>query len=630
MNRKILTGTGLAIAVALFLAANIVSNAAFRSFRLDLTDNKLYTLSEGTRNILKGLEEPITLRLYISKKLAARLPTLNSYTVRVRELLEEYQRNAGDKIELLVLDPEPFSEEEDRAVSYGLQGVPIDDSNTIFYFGLAANNSVDDEEIIPFFQPDREEQLEYDLTQLIYKLAHPKKPVVGIISTLPIQGDASAAFMRRHSATQPWIILEQIRQLFSVRMLEKEVEQIPSDVDVLMLVHPRGMSSKTLYAIDQFVLGGGRSLVFVDPYAEAQQSEGDPDNPLAAMQAPRNSELDSLLNAWGLELVAGKVAADMQAAKRIQARLGRRNQVFEYPVWMDLQERHYNKEDIVTQRLGGITLATAGILMAKEGAGTTMTPLLETGEQAMQVDATQLGMFTDPRALLRNYRPGGKRLTLAARISGPVKSAFPDGRPDAGKEEQAGHLTESKGAVNLIVVADSDLLDDRFWVRVQDFMGRRIAIPTSANGSFVTNALDNLTGSNDLISVRNRGSFARPFTKLDEFRKEAEKRFLEKEQQLQTRLRETEQKLRELQNRKQEGDLLALSAQQQQEIANFRREKVNIRKELRNVQHELRKDIEHLEGWIKFINIGLVPLLIGLGGIAHGLYRLRRRRAAQS
>lgn len=636
MNKQLLSGTGLLLGVALFLAVNILSNTGLTSARLDLTDGGLYTLSEGTRNILGKLEEPITLRLYLSEKLVTQLPGINTYALRVKELLDEYQRAAGGKLKVQVIDPEPFSEAEDQAVGFGLQGVPLDTSNTTFYFGLAGSNSTDDEEVVSFFQPNREAFLEYDLTKLVYRLANPKQNVVGVLSTLPITGGGGIPFLQQ-GGSEPWMVIEQLRQTFEVRKLETDIEAIPEDVSVLMVVHPRGFSDATLYAIDQYVLGGGRAIVFADPYAEAFEPPRDPQNPLAGMNAPRNSEFDKLFDVWGVELTQGKVVGDVTISKRVQARSGQRMVVVNYPVWMDLKEAHFDRNDITTGNLGDITVATAGILKAKDGAQTQFTPLIQSGDQAMQIDTSKLGLFADPEQLVRDFKPEGKRFTLAARITGTVETAFPDGKPasedkdeesEADKEEKpAEHLAESKETVNLIVVADADLLEDQFWVQVQNFFGQRIAIPTANNATFVSNALDSLSGSNDLISVRSRGSSSRPFTKVEELRREAEQRFREKEQALQARLKETEQKIRDLQNRKPEGgSSLMLTVEQQNELDRFRDEMVKTRKELRSVQHELRKDIERLEGGMKFVNIGLMPLIIGVFGIGFTTYAARRRR----
>jgi len=628
MNQKMLTTTGLLIAIILFLAINIVSDVAFKSARLDLTENQLYTLSEGSKNILKALEEPITLRFFLSQKVATRLPGISSYTVRVRELLEEYQRTAGDKLKLKLIDPEPFSEEEDQAEGYGLQGIPVDDSNTTFYFGLAGTNSTDDEEVIPFFSPNRTEFLEYDLTKLIHQLDKPKQKVVGIMSTLPVQGNTASPFQQ--NAAKPWMIVDHIRQLFEVRTVETNVEKIPDKIDMLMLIHPKDFSEATLYALDQFVLNGGRVIVFADPYSEVYEPPSDPKNPFAAMQAPRNSELSKLFDAWGLEIVPNKVVGDLRVAQKVQVRKGSRAVVVNYPVWIDLDnEQYFNTEDIVSAKLDNIVFATAGAIVEKGDVETEIIPLIQTGSKAMQIETSKLGFFGDPEDLVRNFKPEGQ-FTLAARVTGKVKTAFPEGKPTAEETDQkTEHLTESAEPINIIIVADTDLLEDKFWVRVQNFIGQRIALPHAANATFVSNALDNLSGSNDLISVRNRGNFAKPFTKVEDIQREAEQQYRAKEKQLQTRLQETDQKIRELQTQKKDGNEFMLNVEQQQEIARFREEKIHIRKELRDVQHELHKNIASLETQMKFINIGLMPLLIGIGGITLGILSRRRRKGLQ-
>ena len=625
MNQKLLTTGSAAMAIALLLAVNIISDTLLKTARLDLTENQLYTLSEGSKNILKTLEEPITLHFYLSQTLATSLPGVSSYTIRVRELLEEYQRVAAGKINLKVIDPEPFSEEEDSAESYGLQGIPVD--NNTFYFGLAGTSSTDGEEIIPFLSPNRAEFLEYDLTKLIFQLANPDQKVVGIMSTLPIQGDMSSPFQQ--AQVRPWAIVDHISQLFQVEKVSTEVETIPDDIDVLMLVHPKDLSDATLYAIDQFVLKGGRAIVFADPYSEAYKPPSDPKNPFAAMQAPRNSELTKLFDAWGIELVQSKVVGSLRTAQKVQVRKGSRTSVVTYPVWMDLDdEQYFNKEDITTGKLGNIALATVGALVKKGDVGTEIIPLIESGDKAMQIDIAKLGFLAEPENLVREFKPEGK-FTLAARVTGIVPTAFPDGMPDGSdateNETDSKHITESAEAINIIVVADTDILEDKFWVRVQNIFGQRIALPHAANATFVSNALDNLSGSNDLISVRNRGGFVRPFTLVEEIQQEAEQHYREKEKELLARLQETDQKIRNMQNQKQKGNEFMLNIKQQQEVANFRAEKIKIRKELRNVQHELQKNIASLETQMKFINIGLMPLLIGIGGITLGILNRRRK-----
>ncbi|GJL56128.1 MAG: hypothetical protein NPIRA02_32600 [Nitrospirales bacterium] len=637
MNKTLLTGTGLLIAAVLFGAANMMSNAALSSARFDLTEHNLYTLSEGTKNIMQGVEEPITLRLYLSKKLATGLPGIKSYANRVEEMLEEFEQVSGGGIHLEVIDPEPFSEEEDRAVAEGLQGIPLEGGTKQFYFGMVGSSSTDAQEVIPFFQPEREEFLEYDLAKLVYTLANPKKQVVGLMSGLPMEGAPPNPMMPQSGGGAPWMVLDHIRQLVEVRTIEQTVTDIPEDVSVLMIVHPKNLQDETLYAIDQYVLRGGRALVFVDSHAEADRGMATPNNPFGGT-GPKNSDLGKVFDAWGVELVKGKVVGDLPLAKKVQIQQQGRMQVVDYPVWIGLEQSHMSPDDIVTAQIPNLNLASPGILKKKDDSETELIPLLQSDEAAMQIEATRLSMMPDVAGLLNNYKPGGEKLTLGARIRGKVKTAFPEGRPQSKKVDSEDeksdassdsssqeHLTESKEPINVIVIADTDLLQDRFWVQVQNFFGQRIGIPNAGNGSFVTNAIDNLGGSNDLISVRSRSGFSRPFTLVKAIQQEAEQKFRQKEQALQNRMKATEQKIQDMQSQKQEGNALILSPEQQEEIAKFRQELVHVRKELRGVQHELVKNIDGLEGWVKFLNIGFVPLLIGIAGVWVGGQRLRRR-----
>ncbi|MGV7229405.1 MAG: Gldg family protein [Nitrospirales bacterium] len=641
MNKRLLTGTGIALAAVLFGAFNMISSAALRSARFDLTDHKLYTLSDGTNNVLSHLAEPITLRFYLSKKLATGLPGIKGYATRVQEMLEEYAQVAGNQLVLQVMDPEPFSEEEDRAVAYGLQGIPLDNGSTQFYFGLAGTSSTDELEVIPFFQPEREEFLEYDLTKMIHTLANPKKKVLGLISSLPIDGVGAMSPMQQRGGSQPWLIVTHIEQMFEIKKIESTASTIPEEVSVLMVVHPKTLGDPTLYAIDQFVLHGGHAMIFVDPLAESDSGGGNPMNPMGG-GGPRNSDLPKLFEAWGLEMVKGKVLGDLPLAKKVQIQQQARMQVVDYPVWVDFRQEHFSQDDIVTAQVPSITMASAGILQKKGDVGTELTPLIQSDEAAMKIDASLLSFMPDLGAILSSYKPENEKMMVAARVTGNVKTAFPDGKPkepvkegedksaisiESDKKPSQPHVSESKDPINVIVVADTDILQDKFWAQVQNFFGQRIGIPTAGNGTFVTNALDNLTGSNDLISVRSRAGYSRPFTLLRALQQDAEQQFRQKEQALQERLKATEGKLQELQSQKSEGNTMLMSAEQQKAMATFRQDLVQVRKELRSVQHELGKNIESVESWVKFINIGLVPILIGMVGVWMSSSRLRKKSA---
>jgi ABC-type uncharacterized transport system involved in gliding motility auxiliary subunit len=636
--KNLISTTGLLIAAVLFLAFNVFSESAFKSARVDLTANKLYTLSDGTKNVLKNLEEPVTLRFYFSKKLAAQATTLQGYAQRVQELLEEYVANSHGKLKLEVSDPEPFSEDEDRAVGYGLKGVQASASGELLYFGLAATNTTDQEETIPFFQESKEESLEYDITKIIYNLGNPKKKIVGLMTKLPMEGNPLERMRNPNAETQPWFIMEQIQQMFEVRTVPPTSIKIDPDIAVLMIVHPQGLAPQTLYAIDQYVLGGGKVLAFIDPHCEGQDVRPDPQNPMAAMMANRSSDLGPLLAAWGVEMSPEEIAGDRDLALRVNFQ----NQAVDYLVYLGLRrskdehkEGGFNKDDFVTSQLDSMNMATVGVLKKKDGGTTTVTPLIETTPNSMKIQKSMIQFGPDPKRMLESFVSGKEKLMLAARINGPVKTAYPEGKPRPPDTKEAtppppddpNQLKESKGPINVILVADADMLQDQFWTRTQNFLGQKIAIPTAGNADFVVNALDNLTGSNDLISLRSRGRFNRPFDRVVEIRKQADTSFRQKEKELEDKLADTEKKIADLQSSKDNKNSMILSPEQQKAIEGFKDEKVKTRTQLRKVKHEMQKDIESLGTELKFVNIGLMPALVILAAI--GAWKLRSSRRGQ-
>lgn len=635
LDRTTAAVLGIVLAAALFFAVNIFSEAAFKNASLDLTQGGLYTPSRGTRQLLAGLKEPITLRFYFSKQLGEALPTYGNYAARVRELLERYASLSSGKIRLEFYDPEPFTDAEDRAESFGLQGVPVGDSGDQVYFGLAGSNSTDDEDAIPFFQPDRERFLEYDVAKLISGLAFPKKKVIGLISSLPLEGSYGNPMMGG-GGTPPWTIASEMHQQFDVRDLDASTDKIDSDVDVLMVVHPKDLTAQTEFAIDQYVLGGGHALIFVDPNAETDASA----TPMM-MSGATSSDLKRLLSTWGVELVPGMVAGDRELATRVQAPINGRSQAVDYVAWLTLGPDQIDRDDVTTADLSSLVLPTPGILAPVKGAATGFTPLLRTDADAMEIPAEKLRMLPDLMGLLATYRPGGQVLTLAARLTGNVKTAFPDGPPVEKKETEkpgaaskdaptkqppapASWLKESTKPINVIVVADADLLNDRFWVTTQDFMGQQVATPSAGNGDFVMNALDNLAGSAALMGLRGRTLSARPFELVQKLRADADARYLAKAQALQDRLTDTQKKLASLQ-KEGAGSKQILSAAQQHEIDKFRDDLIATRKSLRDVQHALQVDIDRLAAIVKFVNIGLIPILIGILAIVMAALHAARR-----
>jgi ABC-type uncharacterized transport system involved in gliding motility auxiliary subunit len=622
---------GLALAAVLFVALNVLAQNTLTGARLDLTKDRLFTLSAGTRAVLAKIDEPVTLRYFFSESLGREIPGYANYARRVQDMLGEFAAKASGKLMVERYNPLPFSDVEDRAVALGLQGVPIDQSGEPVYFGIAGANTTDDRETIAFLTPERERFLEYDLARMVQALANPKRKVVGVITDLPLDGDVM--MMMRGMPTQPWMVMELLRGQFEIKTLSGDLDKVPDDVDVLMLAHAATISEKGQYAVDQFVLKGGRALVFVDPYAESQSGR-------QQMGASTSSDLAKLFQAWGVEMIKDKVVGDRASARRVNAGTAARVIPADYPVWMILRQANLNQDDPLMSQIAQINLASAGILTKREGATTTVEPLITTSPQSMAIDTKRLsegaGGMPDILGIIKDYRPELKGMMIAARVTGPVSTAFPDGPPPAKKDDQAsrpadlkppaGHLAKSEKPINVIVVADSDLLDDRFWVQVQDFFGQRLAVPTANNADFVANAIDFLAGGGELVGLRGRGTAQRPFELVRALQREAENRLRGTERQLQEKLNEVKKNLREAEGGDKTGGQAALTPQQQQAIEKFRAEMLDIRRQLRDVQADLRRDIDRLEAALRFVNIGLVPIVVALIAAAVGGWRLMRRR----
>jgi len=622
-RRVIFSPVALAAAVVLFIIINLASGQVLRKARVDLTQGNLHSLSEGTNKILEKLDSPITLKLFWSESAARDIPGLKVFARRVRETLQEYQSRSGGMIQLVIIDPKPFSEDEDEAVGYGLQGVSVQGGTESLYFGLVATAEDGRSLVIPFIQADREAFLEYDISQMIHTLAHPEKVKVGLLSSLPIPGGPSP--LNPFQVQMPWMISDQLHRQFEVEVILSE-KVIPDDVDVLMVVNPRDLSDSSLYAVDQFVLGGGRVLLFDDPLS-AFSSAGSQD-PNAGIAA--EGKTDSLLAAWGLKMEPGKVVGDMTVSQRVSYRDGSRVQTANFLPWLALREDLINRDEVTTAQLDHLNLASAGSLLQTDHSRTGFVPLLSSSKNSMLIDAMQIAFMPDPGKLISDFSPSGVSFTLAARVSGPAATAFPEGPPVAvgSDEKETGgggeRLLVSAKDINVVVIADSDMLQDRFWVEIQSFFGQRIALPVADNADLVINLLDQLGGSTDLIGIRSRASTFRPFELFNRVSREAELKYRVKEQELESRLKATESKLNELQAKRQDPESPKFTAEQEEELENFRQEKVRIRRELRNVQFELRRDIEKLEIWIKFINIGLVPLLLIF--IALGVWTVKRKK----
>ncbi len=627
MSSKFYSRTGLFALLGAFLVLVMLIQWLFSSARVDLTDNNLYTISEGTKNIVSDLEEPVVLKFYFSWKETEGLPAIRDYAKRVQELLEEYVAYSDGKLSIEVIDPVAFSEQEDEATEYGLQGVPLNAGGANLYFGLVAEIDSDQGEersasfsendanaqVIPFIQLDQESYLEYDLSKLIYTAANPKLPVVGLLSSLDVSGGMD--FMTRQQK-EPWMLVEQIKQLFSVKELEESITEIPDDVDVLMLIHPKDLNDETLLAIDQYVLAGGKAMVFVDPKAEQEQQ-------MSPLDSNEGSDLRILLESWGVKPSSGQFVADGQYAMAVN--LAQSQRPVRHLALLNLLNDGSNDvispDDITTADLESITFSSALAFSPMEDAKSVFTPLLKSSTDSMLMDVNLLVNMADPTALYSEFAPSGEALVMAARITGGAITAFPEGIDvvsDSEIDGSAEPVTETvmpeltvSDNINVILVGDTDILSDRLWVQVQNFFGQRIPTPWADNAGFVINSLDNLAGSADLIDIRSRGQYTRTFKVVDALTRDAEEKFRAEEEALEQQLQETEQQLSELQPVPGNDDI-QLSPEQEQALDSFMQKKLDIRKRLREVRLNLDQDIESLGTKLKLINILLIPTLLAL------------------
>ncbi len=646
MNSKTLfSATGLVI-TGLFLIVSVAMISLIPRLRIDLTEDNLFTLADGTRSIVSNLDKPVELLFFYSEEATADVPQLRSYGNRVQELLREMVIASDGNLSLRVIDPIPFSEEEDEAVEYGVQRVPLSQGGDQVFFGLVALDTTtlpgeDAESVaatnfktIGLIRPDQEEFLEYEFSKLITQVANPEPPVVGFLSKLPIDGGVNTQTM---TPTSPWMIMDSMRQLFEVRRVNPDVQVIDEEINILLLVHPQDLSPQTLYAVDQFVLRGGKAMVFVDPNADSQSQPGQDGVPIALPN--QASDVAQLFEAWGVEYDPERVVADRELA--LMVNVGDATRPVQHYGMLGVQRPGF-ANDIITNDLQVLNFSSVGALSQAEGATTTFDPLVLSSAESMLMEGEFFKALTDPTILLDEFQASGERYTIAARVSGNVRTAFPDGAPmvegeteedlsTAAEESEApvvlpAHLSESQGTVNLIVVADTDLLRDRLWVQIQNFLGQRLPQAFASNGDFLMNSLDSLAGNAELVTIRSRGRFARPFLAVLDLQRDADDRLREEESELLANLRQTEQQITAL-NASREGS--GPSPEQQAEIDRFYAQQLETRRRLREVQLTLNREIESLGSTLKFINTALVPILLILFVLIMGYVRNRRRNAAQ-
>ena len=614
----------LGLLLVIFVGVNLFAAVFLRSARLDLTEQGLYTLSPGTHSILSRLKEPVTLKFYYSRDLAAARPGLQIYAQRVRDMLEEMTNAANGMIDLQIVDPAPFSEAEDQAVAQGLVAQPVGEGE-IVYFGLVGTNLVDSVEVIPFFADARQQYLEYDLARLVDNLSVPEKPVLGVISNLPLDTGAGGILAAMQGQSQPFLIYAELTDRFEVEFIALDEVRIPRRISVLLLAHPRALTDTQTYAIDQFVMRGGRVIAFVDPHSEVSLTAGPNNEPLRGYT--EQSNLPDLMAAWGVRMDDTLIIADRARAQRVAAGRDARRALVDYILWMALSDAEMAQDDLITANIDRLNLGTVGALEPVSGARTTFMPLVTSSADATLMARDYVLSAPTPDDLQRKFEPGAAPYTIAARLTGPVASIFPDGPPDAetkkGERARADDHVPETDAANIVVFADSDFFDDRFWVSEQNYLGQRFGVPIADNGKFLLNAVENMMGSSDLISLRGRERIARPFTRVEALRRAAEAQYLAEEENLMARIEVAQNELDRIEREgAQLGDAERAARQ-------YRVELVAARKALRDVQGNLRRDIDTLAGQVTFVNIVVMPILVGLAALALAWRQRRRRRATQ-
>ncbi len=610
IGARIILTTEILVLMVAFISCNMANRLLLQNFRLDCTTNSAYTLSKGSIQIIADIKEPIILRFYFSKNLIRNYPALYGYVNRLQELLVQYQKHSKGKIVLLKTNVEPFSDAEDEALHYGLKGAPVDDDGTELFLGLVANNSVGIQEKIPFFQPNREALLEYDLSQIMYQLNRGEKPVVGVISSLLMSGQEGVYGY----GSQPWAIWEQLQQMFELRSLSQDEATIADDIKLLLLVNPTDLTAKAARAIDGFVMRGGHIMAFIDPVAD-----------LAEGMQNKNPEVAKLLASWGVN-VSTNVVASREFSRQVRYAVGAREYIARYPLWLEIPEQHFSKNDLITSNLSTITFATPGEITVLPNATTRVSPLISSGADSMFVEPDKInGYKEDPRTLLQEFAPDGKDKWLAVRITGKINSIA-----NAGEEESivdpkllaTNKRSKFVNNANIVLVADADFLHDNFWVQIQNFMGYKVLLPQASNGHFVQSALEHLSGSNALINIRNRGVFSRPFTKLQSMQINSELALKQKETQLLAVIEAAKTNLSKVDKNTKNATLFNASKMKEAE-EKFRAKLIASRKELRAVRHTLSKDLVNMQLLMRFLGMGIMPLCIIIFGSLVWFYKLK-------
>ncbi|NLB55940.1 MAG: GldG family protein [Lentisphaerae bacterium] len=547
---------GLVALLAIVFATNIILSKV--NLRADLTEERLYSFSDGTKELLSKLDREITMKFFFSSSISEAPVQYKNFGRQIEDLLMEYRLAAKGKIKIEVYDPTPDSDAEEWAQKYGLAGQPLGMIGPTLYCGLVGISG-DIEVVMPALSPGREGQIEYDITRMIAQVGVAKAPVLGVLSTLPVFGSLQQSpQMPPQQSMNPWFSFADLRKDYDVRTLEPDTDLIPSEIDSLIIVHPKDLPENTLYAIDQFLLRGGKILAFMDPFCLVDA--------LTAQQQPygtpnASSNMEQLLSAWGVTFDSVQVIADMDASTSVY---GKDNKVEQNPVWLSLRKENIDSDDIVTSEIGSLLMAMTGTFSVEPDNRLTVTPLVRTSENSAPINLMSVQFGAD--AIKRDFKSSYKEHTLALRLHGNFKSAFPDKAPDNEENSATVHLSESLNPGAVILVGDVDMLFDQFCVQESNFMGFRAFQPLNDNITFFANAVEQISGSETLIGIRSRGTTQRPFTRVLKLQKQAQLKWLEEERQLENKLNDLRVRLNSLQQtEKDHSQRFKLSPEQEQE-----------------------------------------------------------------
>lgn len=615
------SAVGVAAMFVILLAVNVLTAAVKQ--RVDLTQERAFTLSPGTKAILKKLDTPVKIRFYWTQTRDASPETvyLKNYARRVEDLLAEFKQAGGSKIIIEKLDPQPDSDAEDSARLDGIES-QMTQSGDRFYLGLSVS-LLDAKAALPFLAPNRERLLEYDIARAIARVVKPQKPVVGIMTPLPVFGGPANPMMQMgQRGTEPWAVLNELKADFEVKRVDMASEKIDDDIQVLLVIHPKDITDKAQYAIDQFVMRGGKLVAFLDPVS---LTDSRPQGNMPFNMPGAASNLEKLLTAWGIKFDTTKVVADLNFKMQL---LGQRNQPVEAPAFLAVNKLGINGQDIATSELNTLWLPLAGAFSGTPVEGLRQTVLLHSTKESQLVDGFMANLSGE--SILKEFKSSGTEHPLAVRLQGKFKTAFPEGKPGEKKEEAktdgaapAGteSLKETKEENVVVLVGDADFLYDRFAIREVPSIFGTLLMPANANLNFVQNLVEQMAGDSALIAVRSRATVSRPFTLVKKMQAAAQERYQAEIKKLEDNLAETQRRLNELQQSKEKGQRFILSPEQQREIANFRKQEAATREALKKLRKEFRRDIDALETRTKWFNIATMPLLVSVSGVAIALYK---------